>query len=133
MKLFLICLGTTLCIFGSCWQLCGQTTADPTATVQFSDGHSISVTDFSSSVAIQPDELLKVTLQFPADAVGDTVVVEAPDGGSVSLGSNVIVVGESGSVSFAFRAPADAGQKSISVRSTSTSFSLQFSVGSTQG
>jgi len=132
MKLSLICSAIVLFVCGASWQLRSQTT-DVSATVQFSDGSNTVVTDLSNPIAIQPNEVVNITLQFASDAVGDTVVVQASDGGSTSLGSNVVVVGDSGSISFAFQAPADSGQKSVNIQSASKSFSLQFSVGAGQG
>jgi hypothetical protein len=128
MKSFLlICAGVAVCFCGSS-DLHGQT-ADVSAVVQFSNGSNTTVTDFSSPIAVQPSEVVNITLQFGSDAVGDIVVVQASGGGSVSLGNNVVVVGDSGSISFAFQAPADSGQKSVNIQSASKSFSLQFSVG----
>lgn len=125
---FLICAGIALCIYGGNWPLRGQTTADVSAVVQLSNGQTVTVTDFSNQIGVQPNEIVNVTLQFPSEAIGEPIVVEATDGGSTSLGSSIAVVDVNGSISFAFRAPARTGTKSVGIRRGSTTFRLQFSV-----
>jgi len=94
------------------------------ATVQFSDGSTTTVTDFSEPVGIQPNELVNITIQFGPDAIGGPVIVEAIHGGPTSVGSSIPVIGADGTLSFTFLAPAHPGAKTIG----STSFLLQFSV-----
>jgi hypothetical protein len=103
-------------------------TADFSATVQFSNGQSITTSDFSDPIGIQPGELINVTLQFSAEEIGQPVVIEAPDGGSTSIGAVIPVVNNDGTLSFAFLAPATTGTKSIGIRSGTTTWSLAFSV-----
>jgi hypothetical protein len=109
-------------------QLALSQTPDVSATVQFSTGETFAITDTSTSIGLQPNELVNVTIQFAADAVGEPVVVEAPDGGTTSVGSSIPVVGADGTLTFAFVAPSHGGQNSICIRTGSRSFCLQFSV-----
>lgn len=128
MKLSLICSAIVLFVCGASWQLRSQTPVDVSATVQFSDGRTASVTDFSNPVSVQPNEVVNITIQFPSNAVGNNVVVDAVEGGRTSIGRNVVVIGKDGTITFAFHAPADLGQKSIDIRSGATSYNLQFVV-----
>ena len=75
---------------------------DVAATVQFSNGQSVSIADFSDLIGVQPNELVNITIQFTPNALGKPVMVEALDGGSVSTGSSIRVVEADGSLSFAF-------------------------------
>src|SRR5207237_287231 len=127
-SLFLICAAFALCICGGVWQLRGKTPVNATATLQFSDGESITLTDFSNQIAVQPRELVNVTLQLNPAWVGQPIIVEAPDGGSTSVGSSIPVIDADGGFSFAFLTPAKTGMKSIGVRIGATTYRLQFSV-----
>jgi hypothetical protein len=128
---FVICVAIAFCICGGS-TLRGQTATGVTANVQFSDGSNVSITDFSKPVSAQRNEVVNITIQFPGDAIGDTVVIDS-GGGSVSVGNNVLVVGDSGAITFAFHAPAYIGQYPVNIRRGSASVSLQFSVGFGQG
>lgn len=110
-----------------------QTDDSVSATIKFGNGDNVSITDFSNSINVQPNEVVNVTIQFAAADVGEMFKVEVPDGGSVSLGSNVVVVGENRSVTFGLRAPTASGQNAVTVQSASKSFSLQFSVADSSG
>jgi hypothetical protein len=129
---FLSCAAIALYVCVTSSQLRSQTTTDVSANVQFSDGSTVSITDFSNPVSARRNEVVNITVQFPGDAVGDTVVIDS-DGGSVSVGNNVLVVGDSGVITFAYHAPVDTGQYSLNVRRGSASFSLLFSVGFGEG
>lgn len=132
MKLFLISIAIVI-FCGSDWQLRGQEVGDVSATITFGNGESVSVTDFSNSINVQSNEVVNITIQFAPADVGEMFKVEAADGGSASLGSNVVVVGENRIITFAFRAPTASGQNAITVQSASRSFSLQFSVADSSG
>jgi hypothetical protein len=67
-----------------------------------------------------------ITIQFPSDAIGEPVIVEALDGGSVSTGSSIRVVEADGSPSFAFFGTAKPGPKSVGIRGGAGTFRLQF-------
>jgi len=99
-----------------------------TATVQFSNGDTTTVTDFSNQIGVQPRELVNVTVQFSPAPVGEPVVVDVLDGGSTSVGSSIPVIDATGIMSFAFLAPASTGTQSIGIRIGATAFALQFSV-----
>jgi hypothetical protein len=127
MKLFFsMCAAFALCICGASLQLHGKTTTDVTATVQFSNGQSVSVAGSSDLIGIQPRELVNVRLQFTPDAIGQPVIVEALDGGSTGIGSSIRVVEADGTLSFAFLATAKPGPRSIGIRSGSRTFRLRF-------
>lgn len=101
--------------------------SDVTATIQFSNGDSITVTDFSNEIGVQLNEFINITVQFPPQAIGQPVVVETFDGGTTTVGSSIPVVDSDGTLNFGFFAPSTTGSKSIRVRSGTTVFCLQFS------
>jgi hypothetical protein len=97
-----------------------------TATVQFSNGQSVNVADFSGLIGIQPSELVNVRLQFNPDAIGEPIIIEALGGGRTSIGSSIRVVEADGSLSFAYLATASPGPKSIGIRRGSGTSCMQF-------
>jgi len=130
----LLCRFVGLAVFASATfflseQLLAQTvdaTATVQATIQFSNGQSVTVTDFSNLIGVQPNDFVNITIQFTPDAIGEPVIVEALDGGPVSTGSSIRVVEADGSLSFAFLAAANPGPKSIGIRGGAGTFRLQF-------
>ena len=102
--------------------------SNATATVQFGNGESVTITDFSSSIDLQPNETVTINFQFPSGAAGEPAIIEAPDGGVTSLGSAVAVVNDDGTLRFVFSAPAMAGEKTLNIRSGSQSYDLLFRV-----
>jgi hypothetical protein len=126
MKRFSTTLAVTLvCTCAGVWGLRGQT-ADATSTVQFSNGQSVNITDFSGVIGVQPSELVNVRLQFTPDAIGQAVIVEALGGGRTSIGSSIRVVEADGSLSFSFLATTEPGSRSIGIRRGAGIFRLQF-------
>ncbi len=103
---FLICVAFALCICGS-WQLQGQTAADVTATVQFSNGETVAWTDLSDVVGAQPGDCINVTVQLPTSLAGSAFDIGALDGSEVA--DSPKAVGSDGTLSFAFRATSNAG------------------------
>jgi hypothetical protein len=104
-----------------------QTAAAASATIQFSNGQAITVTDFSNPIGVQPGEFLNITIQFPTSAAGQPIVIKALDGGATSVGNSIRVVNNDGTFSFVFTAPASSGTKSLDIRSWSN-IRLKFSV-----
>jgi hypothetical protein len=104
-----------------------QTTADVSATIQFSNGQAITLTDFSNPIGVQPGEFLNITIQFPAGAAGQPIVIKPVDGGATSVGNSIRVVNNDGTFNFVFTAPASIGTKSLDIRSGSN-IRLKFSV-----
>jgi hypothetical protein len=97
------------------------------ATVQFANASTITVTDFSNPIGVQTNEIVNITIQFGPDGTGQNATVAA-DGGSVSVGSNIMVVNDDGSLRFAFAAPADPGQRVVSIQTGSNTIQLLFAV-----
>ena len=91
----------------------GQTT-DPTAKIQFSNGQTVALDDFSDLVGVQPGEVVTVTVQFASKHAGEAVEVGSLDGGWIGNVSSA--VSEQGLVTFRFQAPGNSGQIRISVR-----------------
>ena len=126
MKLLLISAAVAFCICIPHSPLIAQT-ADVTATIQFANGQTATLTDFSSPISVQRNEIINITIQFGADGAGQNATV-VPDGGSVSVGSNIVVVNDDGSLRFAFAAPSDVGQKAVSIQTGSNTIQLLFAV-----
>jgi hypothetical protein len=98
-------------------------TADVTATIQFSNGQSLSIVDLSDLIGIQPSEVVSVTIQLALQDIGHAFGIEAFDGGRVlSRG----IVAEDGTISFTFGAPANAGLDRIAIRGVSKTLRMQF-------
>ncbi len=124
MKLFsLISAGAVLCLAAGSWQLCGQTT-DLSATVQFSNGQTLTLTDFSNSIGVQPGDTVTVIVSFPLDDVGQTARIEPLDGGRVFNSSGIVAA--DGTLNFTFQAPANPGQDRIALRHGSRTLRMQF-------
>jgi hypothetical protein len=119
---FLICTGAAVCIFGDSWQLHGQTTA--TATVQFSNGQTITVTDFSEPVGIPPNATVDVIVQLSTIAATEKITVASLDGGQVVSHSGVTA--DQGAVSFRFQATANVGLNRIELRHGARKLRMQF-------
>jgi len=113
-----------VCACPGVWQLRGQTTADLTATVQFSNGQSVSIADFSDPIGVQPGEVVSVTIQFAPNHAGEAIKVGSLDGGRVSAAS--ATVGAEGTVTFKFQLTADPGQNRVVVRHRLGSLRMQF-------
>ena len=131
-RLPLICAAIAICICGSIPLLPAKTALSATATVQFSNGNTITVTDFSNQIGVQPLEYVNITLQFTPAPADQPVIIEASNGGATSFGSSIPVIDAKGSITFGFLAPAKTGIKSIGIRIGSTTVRLQFAVGSGQ-
>ena len=96
-----------------------------TATVQFSNGQTLTATSFSENIAIQPSEIANVTIQFSAQDSGQPVHVATLDGGQIVSGASG-VVNNDGKVSFSFRAPSDAGEIRIAIRKGTKKLRMEF-------
>jgi len=116
------------CICGAGWEVRGQTTASASATVQFSNGQTITLSDFSDSVGIAPNDSATVTIQFPTAIPDAQVSVESLDGAAVSDAA----VNQQGAVSFGFCAVANAGQNRLEVHYGSQMVRVLFWVLNTQ-
>lgn len=112
MKSFLLTSAAfALCVWSSP-QLRSQTT-DLTATIQFGNGQSAVINDFSDEVGVQPNQAVTVTISFPSDAAGEPVQIASLDGGIVNgLG----VIDGDGTLAFGFEAPGNTGQIRIVIR-----------------
>jgi hypothetical protein len=97
-----------------------------TANVQFSNGQSVNVADFSGLIGIQPQELVNVRLQFTPDAFGEPIIIDALGGGRTSIGNSIRVVEADGSLSFAYITTASPGPRSIGIRRGSSTSCMQF-------
>ena len=125
MKLFfLLCGASALYICNATCQTAGQT-SPVTASVQFNDGQTATVTDFSGFVGVHPNEAVTITVHFPVASAGTPMVVDLADGGISGIGSSIPVVAADGSATFAFVARAKPGRNSIVVRAGQTSVILQ--------
>lgn len=122
MKLLLISTVFALCICGSP-SLRGQA-ADITATVQYNNGQTVTWTDLSDVVGVQPGELITVTVQLSRDLAGSTFEIGALDGSEVAQSPKS--VGADGTLSFASRATSNPGTNRIKLRNGSTVLLLKF-------
>ena len=132
MKLFFLsCVAITVCVCEAPKQSFAQAPAQ-SAVIRYGDHTTVAVTDFSIPIPIPANEPIDITLHFRHDAVGQPVVIEAADGGSVSVGCNVLVIGNNEQLTFDFIPATGSVQSSLSIRQGAATFSLTFSVGATQ-
>jgi len=121
---FLICAAFALCICSGSWQLRSQTTADVNATVQFSNGQSVTVTDFSEPVGVAPNAIVQVTVAFPEAVAGEHVNIGSLDGGRVLSCNSAIT--DQGTLSLVFQATPNVGQNRVELRHGAQKLCLQF-------
>ena len=129
---FLICAAIILCVCANTQGFPAPAATGVTAIIRYGDNKTVAVTDFSSPIPIPANEAVYITLHFRHNAVGQPVVIETPDGGSVSSGRNVLVIGNDETLTFAFNPAAGSVQSSVDVRQGAAAFSLTFSVGAAQ-
>jgi len=89
-------------------------TADATATVQFSNGQTVALADFSDRIGVQPGEVVSVTIQFAPSHAGEAIGIEPLDGGRISKTSTA--VSDQGLATFSFQAAPSAGLNRVVVR-----------------
>jgi hypothetical protein len=123
-RLLLACTAIAMCICGPSWQLRAQTTADPVVTVQFSNGQTVIVKDFSEPVGVAPNGILHLTVALPGAVVGERVHIGSLDGGHVISRNDVTT--DQGTVSFVFQATANVGQNRVELRHGARKLRLQF-------
>ncbi len=90
-----------------------QNAPDTSATIQFGNGQSVVIDDFSDQIGVQPKELVTVTVRFAPDAAAEPVQMESLDGGIIN-GPGVIA--GDGTLTFGFQAPGNSGQDRILLR-----------------
>jgi hypothetical protein len=125
MKLFLsTCVAFALCICIDVWQLHGQIPRTLFATVQFSNGQTLTVTDFSEPIGIASNSTVHVTVALPESAAGERLNLEPLDGGRVL--SQDAIVSTKGTASLAFRATNNVGLYRVELRHGTHKLRLQF-------
>ena len=129
MKVFFsICVAFALCV--CCYRSQLQASPPPavTATIQLANGQTMTFTDFSNQIGIQPHDYVNITIKFPPDLAGQPVIIDPIDGGASSFGASIPVTDANGSITFGFLAPNKTGLKSLRFRIGSSSYRLQFSL-----
>ena len=77
-------------------------------------------------LGVLPTQLLSLTVQFPAELVGQVVLVDPLDGGSVSVPEEGLTVGTDGNVTFQFQTSDAFGACRIAVHQPDDCNLLQF-------
>jgi len=121
---FLICAAFTLCVCSGVWQLRSQTTTDLSATVEYSNGQSVTVTNSSEPVGVAPSDIVHLTVNIPGTDPGERVSVGSLDGGRVISANNVIT--GVGTFSLVFQATPNVGQNRVELRYGMRKLRLQF-------
>ncbi len=83
-------------------------------------------------IAVQPDQVVQVTIQYPASQALATVLAETLDGGSITFPAGGSVIDAQGTFSFTFQAGHDPGLNQVSLRQGLQELGLQFWVIDTQ-
>lgn len=97
---------------------------DATATVQFSNGQTLVVSDFSEPIGVMPNASIRVTVAIPGTVAGETVNVASLDGGHVAAKTQT--VSADGTISFQFQPTADFGLNRLVLRHATGKLRLQF-------
>lgn len=82
-------------------------------------------TDFSA-LGLLAQQVLLITVQFPTELAGQRMIVEAIDGGTVSMPEDGLFVGPDGNVTFQFEAGGAFGACRLVVHQPDDSNFLQF-------
>jgi hypothetical protein len=82
-------------------------------------------TDFDR-LGMRPEQVLAITVQFPAELAGQIVIAEPLDGGTLTIPENGLFIGDDGTVSFQFQAGTSFGTCRISVHQPDDTNMLQF-------
>ena len=104
----------------------------PIVAISFADGKSLTTSaegGLSDLVALQPDELVNLQLNFPLSAAKQRIVVQSLDGGFASGTENT--VDADGTLNVTFQAGASPGLNRILVINQGTSSILRFWVTNT--
>jgi hypothetical protein len=104
----------------------------PIVAICFADGKSLTTSaegGLSDLVALQPDEVVKLQLNFPLSAAKQRIVVQSLDGGFASGTENT--VDADGTLNVTFQAGASPGLNRILVINQGTSSILRFWVTNT--
>jgi hypothetical protein len=124
----LLCRFVGLAVFASANLLLFQhvfaQSPDLSATVQFSNGQSVTVTDFSEPVGVAPNAIVQVTVGFPETVAGEHVNVESLDGGRVISSDSVTT--DQGTLSLVFQPTHNVGQNRVELRYGMRKLRLQF-------
>jgi hypothetical protein len=121
---FLICAAFALCVCNGVWQLHSQTTTGPSATVEYSNGQSVTITDSSEPVGVAPNDIVHLTINIPGAGPGERVSVGSLDGGRV-ISHNDVITGV-GTFSLVFQATPNVGQNRVELRYGTRKLRLQF-------
>jgi hypothetical protein len=100
----------------------------PEVTVTFGPGHAVTaktLNSVSERVGLRPQQTVDVTVFYGAEQAGETVTVDALDGGRVIVPGQAMVIGRDGTVSFKFQTGATPGIYQVSVRDASTELGVQ--------
>jgi hypothetical protein len=102
---------------------------DATATISFGGSQSVTATSNGAvfdRVGLQPNQVVDVTVQFPPEKSGHTIIVEPLDGGCLIGPTNKLVVAADGTFSFRFQAGRDSGDYQVSFHDGAQEIGLQF-------
>lgn len=128
------CIGAVATICLPAAKLAAQTASDATFGVVTSasgqERHLRCHENVLDRVGLAPDQLVTVTLQFPLETMGNRVFVLPLDGGTVTTldGSHAFIVGEEGTIAFAFRAPPPPGLYRVIAQLGEDDYRFQFYV-----
>jgi hypothetical protein len=81
-------------------------------------------TDFER-LGLLPNQILSITVQFPAELAGQTIIAESLDGGTLSLPEEGLLVDADGNVTFQFQAGVSFGACRIAVHQPDDSNFIQ--------
>lgn len=124
MKIFPLIIGAIFLIFAGLVPVNAQSAPDVSATIQFNNGQTVTIDDFSDQIGVQPGETVTVTIQFDSSHAGESIDVGSLDGGWISNASTLI--SDEGQATFSFQSTATPGGERVVVHYGLRTLRIQF-------
>lgn len=99
------------------------------ASIEFGDGTLVTVSSHQGSfdrVGLRHDQMVDIAVQYPATSAGETISVDALDGGQIIAAGKHLTIGTDGTIHFKFRAGHQPGNYQIVLREGTKEVGLQF-------
>lgn len=101
----------------------------PPITIYFGDGSAVAAFTkggVTQNVQIHPGEGVVVQVAFPTEAAGQSVIIQALDGGTLATSEDNVTVNSEGLATFSFTADAKSGLYRVFVKVGDSTSTIQF-------
>jgi hypothetical protein len=102
---------------------------EATASIDFGNGGLVTVSSRQGGfdrVGLRHDQTVDIAVQYPTASAGETIGVEALDGGQLVVPGKSLTIGSDGTIRFKFRAGHQPGAYQIVLRKGNKEIGLQF-------